>query len=267
MAWPHDRQRQGARNAWQPPPPAAGYGQAHGQLLALGPTGGGGAPLPVVIGDAAAHAVQHQASFCAPGPGHQQWQQPMPQQGYLPQQPAPRLPPGFGLSAALRARLGPPPGGGPVAAHPQAAAAQQPLHRFPPGFGPAPQQRPGPPVDHRRRAPQPQLPTHLPQQLPPAEAAWLQALGARVADYAAAVAPTPQEQRVRDDVFATLAAAIPRELRLPRARVLLFGSGASGLALHCSDIDVVVAGAQPGSCGGGARAQHHAGSRLRTARW
>ena len=87
-------------------------------------------------------------------------------------------------------------------------------------------------------------------QQPGSKPFWLEKLGRQVQDFAVRAAATPHEQRLRDGVFAALASAIPRELRLPAARAVLFGSGASGLALHSSDIDVLVAGT--GAAGGNA---------------
>jgi DNA polymerase sigma len=74
------------------------------------------------------------------------------------------------------------------------------------------------------------------------EARWFTALKLQVAEFAVAVAPTEQEQRVRDRATDALQREIPRELGHRDAAVLVFGSGASGLAVHCSDIDIVVAG-------------------------
>uniref|UniRef100_A0A061RAZ6 DNA polymerase sigma subunit n=1 Tax=Tetraselmis sp. GSL018 TaxID=582737 RepID=A0A061RAZ6_9CHLO len=64
------------------------------------------------------------------------------------------------------------------------------------------------------------------------------ALGEEIFRFAGDVVPTPEEQRRREDAYSAVKIAVASVF--PRAEVELFGSEASDLSLHNSDIDVVV---------------------------
>jgi predicted nucleotidyltransferase len=88
------------------------------------------------------------------------------------------------------------------------------------------------------------------QQLPssnhpdPAAAAWLDSLQEHIAAFVERVVPNAQEQQHRDACMAAFtritADSLPEHARA--MQVALFGSGAAGLSLHSSDLDVVLTG-------------------------
>jgi DNA polymerase sigma len=72
----------------------------------------------------------------------------------------------------------------------------------------------------------------------------------RIAAFVECVVPNAQEQQHRDACMAAFtrvaADSLPEYARA--MQVALFGSGAAGLALHSSDLDVVLIGKQIGAC-------------------
>ncbi|KAF6265340.1 hypothetical protein COO60DRAFT_1040617 [Scenedesmus sp. NREL 46B-D3] len=86
------------------------------------------------------------------------------------------------------------------------------------------------------------------QQLPgfqhPQTAAWLDSLQERIAAFVERVVPNAQEQQHRDACLAAFTKIAEQTLpdHAQAMQVALFGSGAAGLSLHSSDLDVVLAG-------------------------
>jgi predicted nucleotidyltransferase len=78
----------------------------------------------------------------------------------------------------------------------------------------------------------------------PAAAAWLDSLQDQIAAFVPLVVPNTQEQQHRDACMAAFtrvaAQSLPEHARA--MQVALFGSGAAGLSLHSSDLDVVLTG-------------------------
>lgn len=78
----------------------------------------------------------------------------------------------------------------------------------------------------------------------PAAAAWLDCLQEQILQFVQQVVPTPSEQLQRDSslkfITTIVQQALPQHVR--ELDVRLFGSGAAGLAVHHSDVDVAVTG-------------------------
>jgi hypothetical protein len=108
------------------------------------------------------------------------------------------------------------------------------------------QQQPRSHQQHQRRgaAGTGEAPARCPPAVEPAnrQAAWQERLGSKVLEFSRLVAPTPEERAAREAVFSEIAAAAPVMVGWRTARALLFGSAASGLSLHSSDIDIVLTG-------------------------
>jgi DNA polymerase sigma len=114
-----------------------------------------------------------------------------------------------------------------------------------------PQQRQQPSTQHIRwEVDKEAWPLNKQQQQPPQQqpsgstaATWLDALKDEVLHFAQQALPDAQEQQQRQAAFNQFASAVNAVLgNRPGVAVQLFGSGRAGLALHCSDIDVMITG-------------------------
>eukprot|EP00878_Enallax_costatus_P013085 GHUV01013673.1.p1 GENE.GHUV01013673.1~~GHUV01013673.1.p1 ORF type:complete len:331 (+),score=127.34 GHUV01013673.1:413-1405(+) len=197
-------------------------------------------------------------------PPMQQLQQPAPHPRHVPnQQPAP--PPGWHMQQQQQQYQQSP--GGP--------AWRQPTHQQP---APPPQLQQLPQHQHQQLLPSAQMQQpmrHAPQQqqhprgipadagaLPeaaaeaaapqypssnhgnPAAAAWLDSFQEQMLRFVQQVAPTPEEELHRHSSLTSFNTIVQQALpqHVGAMKVALFGSGAAGLAVHHSDLDVAVTG-------------------------